>query len=44
MDIEEVLGGKGPRAFASMNVLCGCLIWNAIWWGLNRSLLPLVTF
>ena len=23
MDIGEVLGGKGPRAFASMNVLCG---------------------
>ena len=30
MDIGEVLGGKGPRAFASMNVLCGCLIWKPI--------------
>ena len=30
MDFGEVLGDKGPRAFASMNVLCGCLIWKAI--------------
>ena len=44
MDIGEVLGGKGPRAFASMKVLCGCFTWKAIWWGLNWILLPLVTF
>ena len=30
MDIGEVLGGKGPRVFAKINVLSGCFTWNAI--------------
>jgi len=27
-----------------IKVLCGCLTWKAIWCGLKRTLLPLVTF
>jgi len=27
-----------------IKVLCGCLIWKAIWCGLNFNLLPFVTF
>ena len=34
----------GPRASASMNVLCGCLKWNAIWCAENFNFIPLVTF
>jgi len=30
MDIGEVLGGKGPRAFTMINVFLGCLTWKAI--------------
>ena len=44
MDIGEVLGGKGPRAFTMINVFLGWRLWKAIWCGLNRILLPLVTF
>ena len=33
MDIGEVLGEQGPRAFAMINVLCGCLYGSAIWCG-----------
>ena len=44
MDIGEVLGGKGPRAFTMINVFLGCVLWNEIWCGENLTLLPLATF
>ena len=34
----------GPRVSVKINVLCGCLIWNAIWCGENFNFIPLVTF
>jgi len=34
----------GPRAWTMINVLCGCLIWKAIWCGENLILFPLHTF
>jgi len=34
----------GPRASASMNVLCGCLKCQANWCGENFNFIPLVTF
>ena len=33
-----------PRCWTMINVLCGCLIWKAIWCGENRILFPLHTF
>ena len=33
-----------PRCSMQMKVLCGCFTWKLIWCGLNRILLPLVTF
>jgi hypothetical protein len=30
MDIGEVLEEQGPRVFARIKVLCGCLIWKPI--------------
>jgi hypothetical protein len=30
MDIGEVLEEQGPRVFAKIKVLVGCLTWNAI--------------
>ena len=30
MDIGEVLEEQGPRVFAKIKVLCGCLIWKPI--------------
>ena len=43
-NIWKRLEHLGPRASAMIKVLCGCLIWNANWCGLNLSLLPFVTF
>ena len=33
-----------PRCSMQMKVLCGCFTWKAIWCGLKRTLLLLVTF
>ena len=44
MDTEKVFDALGPRAWAMINVLCGCFTWKAIWCGENLSLLPRVTF
>ena len=30
MDIEKVFDALGPRAWAMINVLCGCFTWKAI--------------
>ena len=30
MDTEKVFDALGPRAWAMINVLCGCFTWNAI--------------
>ena len=43
MDIGEVLGGKGPRAFTMINVLSGWRLWKAIWCGENLIFLLFVT-
>ena len=34
----------GPRASTKIKLLRGCFTWKAIWCGLKRTLLPLVTF
>ena len=34
----------GPRFSAMINVLLGCVMWKAIWCGLKRNFLLLVTF
>jgi len=44
MDIGKVFDALGPRAWAMINVLCGCFTWNAIWCGENFNFLPFVTF
>ena len=42
--IWKRLAALGPRAWTKINVLSGCLIWNAIWCGENLTFIPLVTF
>jgi hypothetical protein len=44
MDIGKVFDALGPRAWAMINVLCGCFTWKAIWCGENFNFLPFVTF